>query len=111
MSAFVNSDQMYGVTNTRISGGVVGVQNGKGVLFTIGIAAISGIGVSGIVYVYDAPSGASTPTSGSLAPILFYTSGTATGVTYAPQPFLSGLNISIVSGTGIAVTLTYRTGI
>ena len=109
--AFVNSDQMYGTKSARISGGVVGVTNGPGVFFTANVAIISGVGASGIIYVYDAPSGAGSPVSGSLAPILFFVSGAAAGATYAPQPFFSGLNVSIVSGIGYAVTVTYRNGI
>ena len=108
--SFSNTEQNYGNASLRVNSGTKGVLTGQGVLFSVVLGINSGAGASGIVAVFDSISGVTNFASGSSAPVLFFTSGGGAQSLYAPQPFFSGLNVSNVSGAGLFVTITYRTG-
>ena len=121
MSTFTNSEQLYGVKTLFVSGGYVNVTTGQGVYFSLTSSMNSGITApqAGIITVYDAVSGVTTPhaTANGTVPKLYdytYLSGNAGAQApdqWQPQPFLSGLNVLISGSTSQGVTISYRLGL
>jgi len=120
---FTNSEQLYGVQTAYVSGGYVNVTTGQGVFFSVTTSLASGLATggpaTGIITVYDAVSGNTTPHATGTPMIsklydfmwVAALSGNQAPDLWQPQPFLSGLNILISGAAGCGVTVSYRLGL
>jgi hypothetical protein len=121
--SFTNSEQLYGVSKFVASGAVTkGILNGPGVFFaavsSLASGAVAASSYSGVsLAVFDAISGATNPTTTAGGNLYFYHYGSTSGGyvlppdLWAPQPFLSGLNVQISGSAVFNLTVSYRAGI
>lgn len=128
--SFTNSEQLYGVLSKVVSGGgVIGVQDGAGVLFSVTTAVASGFtapsSMSGATFfAFNARSGVTKPDTSGGGWLYYFNAGAHSGIgagtggvavlppdQWSPQPFTSGLCVGISGNAALALTVTYRAGI
>jgi len=127
MSAFTNSEQLYGVLTAVQSGNGTTYVNGPGILVSVITSITSGTiatpaSLSGASFLaYNGVSGSATVNTGKGVLYAFY-GGTASGVGTAglpvlppdfwgPQPFQSGLCLQVNASPTLQLTASYRQGI